>query len=79
MNDTVTVNYRGAFIDGTEFDNSAKSRQARAIPRRRRHSRLDGGDQPMKAGSKWQLFVPAGTGLWRAGQTRHSAQFRPDF
>ena len=57
--DIVTVNYRGTFIDGTEFDSSIKRGQPAQFP--------VGGVVPgwteallkMKVGSKWQLFVPS--------------------
>ena len=58
--DTVTVNYRGALISGTEFDSSYKRGQPASFP--------VGGTiikgwtealQLMPVGSKWQLFIPA--------------------
>jgi FKBP-type peptidyl-prolyl cis-trans isomerase FklB len=57
--DTVTVNYRGTLIDGTEFDSSYKRGQPATF--------LVGGVirgwtealQKMNAGSKWKLFVPS--------------------
>lgn len=58
-NDMVTVNYRGTLVDGTEFDSSAK--QGHPVPFV--VSRVIRGWtealQLMKAGSKWQLFIPA--------------------
>jgi FKBP-type peptidyl-prolyl cis-trans isomerase len=57
--DTVTANYRGTFIDGTEFDTSAKLGKpaqfqvGRVIPGWNEALKL------MKTGSKWQLFVPS--------------------
>jgi len=56
--DTVTVNYRGTLVDGSEFDSSA--RQGKPIS-----FQLNGviagwteGLQLMKEGGKYQLFVP---------------------
>lgn len=57
--DTVTVNYRGTLIDGTEFDSSYKHGQPVTF--------LIGGVIPgwtqalqlMKPGAKWQLFIPS--------------------
>lgn len=56
--DTVTTNYRGTLIDGTEFDSSFKRGQAATfsikgiIPGWKEALML------MKEGSKWQLFIP---------------------
>ena len=56
--DTVVCNYRGAFIDGTEFDSSYKRNQPATsavngvIPGWREALKL------MAVGSKWQLFIP---------------------
>ena len=57
--DTVNVNYRGTFIDGTEFDGSDRvghpvQFQANQV--------IPGWTEAlthMKAGSKWQLFIPS--------------------
>lgn len=57
--DTVTVNYRGALLDGTEFDNSMSRGEPVTV-------KVDGVIPAwtetlpiMRVGSKWQLFVPA--------------------
>jgi len=57
--DSVTVNYRGTLIDGTEFDSSYKRGKPATF-------RVDGviagwteALQRMKPGAKWQLFIPA--------------------
>jgi FKBP-type peptidyl-prolyl cis-trans isomerase FklB len=58
--DTVTVNYRGTFIDGTEFDSSAKEgHPAQFLVNGVIHGWTEALTQ-MKVGSKWQLFVPPG-------------------
>jgi FKBP-type peptidyl-prolyl cis-trans isomerase len=57
--DTVTVNYRGSLLDGTEFDSSYKRGQPATFP--------VGGVIPgwtealekMPVGSKWKLFIPS--------------------
>lgn len=56
--DSVTVHYRGTLIDGNEFDSSYKRGQPATF-------RVDGvirgwmeALQLMKAGSKWELFIP---------------------
>jgi FKBP-type peptidyl-prolyl cis-trans isomerase FklB len=57
--DTVTVNYRGTLIDGKEFDNSAKRGQPAKIPLNRDNLRGRAEAlQMMKAGSKWELYLP---------------------
>ncbi len=57
--DTVTVNYRGTLIDGTEFDSSYRNNKPATF-------RVDGvikgwteALQLMQEGAKWQLFIPA--------------------
>ena len=60
-NDMVTVNYRGTFINGKEFDSSAKHG---AQPAKFQVNRVVRGWtealQMMKAGSKWELYLPSG-------------------
>ena len=54
--DTVTINYRGTFVDGTQFASGNSSPVpvgANAIPG------LDEALKLMKAGSKWQIVLPA--------------------
>ena len=66
-NDTVTVNYRGTLIDGTEFDSS----YTRGKPATFNASGVIAGWtealQLMKAGSKWQLFIPSGLAYRESG------------
>ena len=58
--DTVTVNYRGTLINGTEFDSSYKRGQPTTFP-------VSGGMikgwsealQLMQEGAKWELFIPS--------------------
>jgi len=57
--DIVTVNYKGTLIDGTEFDSSYKRGVPATFP-------LNGvipgwveALQLMKAGSKWQVYIPS--------------------
>jgi FKBP-type peptidyl-prolyl cis-trans isomerase FklB len=56
--DTVTVNYRGTLIDGTEFDSSFKRGQPATFPVGGVIKGWTEALQLMKAGSKYQLFIP---------------------
>jgi len=56
--DTVEVNYRGALIDGTEFDSSYKRGQAAVFPVNGVIAGWTEALQLMKVGDKWQLFIP---------------------
>ena len=58
VNDTVTVNYRGTLVDGTEFDSSFRRGQPAAFPV---SGVIPGWTEAlplMQEGAKWQLFVP---------------------
>ncbi len=57
--DTVKVNYRGTTIDGTEFDSSYKRGEPATFPVNRVIKGWTEALQLMKAGSKYQLVVPA--------------------
>jgi FKBP-type peptidyl-prolyl cis-trans isomerase FklB len=57
--DTVTTNYRGTLIDGTEFDSSYKRGQPATFPVNGVIKGWTEALQLMKMGSKWQLFVPS--------------------
>lgn len=57
--DTVTVNYRGTLIDGTEFDSSYKRGQPATFPVGGVIKGWTEALQLMKVGSKYQLFIPA--------------------
>lgn len=56
---TVTVNYRGTFIDGTEFDSSAKAGHPMDIQANHVIPGWTEALTNMPAGSKWQLFIPS--------------------
>src|SRR5213082_3737072 len=60
--DTVTVNYRGTLINGTEFDSSYKRGQPATFPVNGVIKGWTEGVQLMKTGSKYQFFVPANLG-----------------
>jgi FKBP-type peptidyl-prolyl cis-trans isomerase FklB len=57
--DTVTTNYRGTLIDGTEFDSSYKRGQPASFPVNGVIRGWTEALQLMKTGSKWQLFIPS--------------------
>jgi FKBP-type peptidyl-prolyl cis-trans isomerase FklB len=57
--DTVTVNYKGTLIDGTEFDSSYKRNQPATFPVSGVIKGWTEALQMMPVGSKWELFVPA--------------------
>ena len=68
--ETVTVNYRGTFLDGTEFDSSYKRGKPASF-------QVDGviagwteALQLMKPGDKWQLFVPSELAYGQRGMGR---------
>jgi FKBP-type peptidyl-prolyl cis-trans isomerase FklB len=56
--DTVTVNYKGTLIDGTEFDSSYKRGQPATFQVKGVIKGWTEALQLMKEGSKWQLFIP---------------------
>lgn len=57
--DTVTVNYRGTLIDGTEFDSSYKRGQPASFPVGGVIHGWTEALEKMTVGSKWKLFIPA--------------------
>ena len=56
--DTVTTQYRGTLIDGTEFDSSYKRGQPATFPVTGVIPGWTEALQLMPVGSKWQLFIP---------------------
>ena len=57
--DTVTVNYRGTLIDGTEFDSSYKRGQPAQFPVGGVIRGWTEALEKMPVGSKWKLFIPS--------------------
>lgn len=57
--DTVTVNYRGTLIDGTEFDSSYKRGQPATFPVNGVIKGWTEALQMMKEGAKWELYIPS--------------------
>ena len=58
LTDTVTTNYRGTLIDGTEFDSSYRRGQPASFPVNGVIPGWTEALQLMEEGAKWQLFVP---------------------
>jgi FKBP-type peptidyl-prolyl cis-trans isomerase len=56
--DTVTVNYRGTLIDGTQFDSSYDRGQPATFPLTGVIPGWTEALQMMKKGSKWELYIP---------------------
>ena len=57
--DTVSVNYRGTLIDGSEFDSSYKRGEPVSFPVNGVIKGWTEALRLMKVGSKWQLFIPS--------------------
>ena len=72
-NDTVTVNYRGTLIDGTEFDSSYKRGQPATFPVSGVIKGWTEALQLMKSGSKYQRFIPASLAYGDRGAGRDIA------
>ena len=66
--DTVTVNYRGTLMDGTEFDSSYKRGQPATFPVGGVIKGWTEALQLMKVGSKYQLFIPASLAYGEQGR-----------
>ncbi|HEY5041875.1 MAG TPA: FKBP-type peptidyl-prolyl cis-trans isomerase [Verrucomicrobiae bacterium] len=57
--DIVTVNYRGAFVDGWEFDSSSQRGQPATFPVTGVIPGWTAALEKMPVGSSWKLFVPS--------------------
>lgn len=68
--DTVTVQYRGTLMNGTEFDSSYSRGKPETFPANRVIRGWAEALQLMKEGSKWQLFIPPELGYGERGQGR---------
>ncbi len=67
--DSVTVNYRGTLLDGTEFDSSFKRGQPAKFPVTGVIPGWTEALLKMKAGSRWQLFIPPELAYGERGQS----------
>jgi len=56
--DTVTVHYKGTFIDGEEFDSSYSRGESQTFQANRVIKGWTEALQMMKVGSKWKIFLP---------------------
>lgn len=65
--DTVTVNYRGALIDGKEFDSSIKRGEPATFPVGGVIPGWTEALQLMKEGAKWQIVIPPGLAYGERG------------
>lgn len=66
--DTVTVNYRGTLLDGTEFDSSYKRGEPASFPVGGVIRGWTEALQKMSVGSKWKLFIPADLAYGESGR-----------
>lgn len=57
--DMVSVNYRGTFVDGTEFDSSAKAGHPAQFPVTAVIHGWTEALEKMTVGSKWDLYIPS--------------------
>jgi FKBP-type peptidyl-prolyl cis-trans isomerase FklB len=57
--DTVTANYRGTLVDGTEFDSTFKRNQPATFKMRGTIAGWREALKLMPVGSKWEIYVPA--------------------
>lgn len=70
INDTVTTQYRGTLIDGTEFDSSYSRGEPSTFALRQVIKGWQEALQLMKVGAKWRLFVPAELAYGQEGAGR---------
>jgi FKBP-type peptidyl-prolyl cis-trans isomerase FklB len=68
IDSTVTVNYRGTLLNGTEFDSSAKAGHPLEIQANRVMPGWTEALTNMTMGSKWQLFIPGGLAYGEQGR-----------
>jgi FKBP-type peptidyl-prolyl cis-trans isomerase FklB len=69
--DTVTVNYKGTLIDGTEFDSSYRRGQPASFPVKGVIPGWTEALQLMKEGAKWELYIPSNLAYGERGAGRN--------
>ena len=77
-NDVVTVNYRGTLLNGKEFDSSAKRGQPGKFTVDR--GIVQGWSEAlrrMKAGSKWEIYLPSSLAYGDMGNPRSNPPIEP--
>jgi FKBP-type peptidyl-prolyl cis-trans isomerase FklB len=67
LTSTVTFNYSGTLLDGTEFDSSFKRGQPTTYPCNQLIKGWTEALQLMKEGSTWELYVPSALAYGEAG------------
>lgn len=70
VDETVTVNYRGTLVDGTEFDSSYKRGEPASFQVNGVIAGWTEALQMMTEGSKWELFVPSELAYGERGMGR---------
>ena len=75
LDDTVVTHYKGTLIDGREFDSSYKRKQPATFPVKGVIKGWTEALQLMKAGAKWQLFIPSDIAY---GATKRSELIQPN-
>ncbi len=68
LTDQVSTHYIGAFMDGTEFNNSYQDGQPAIFPVNRVIPGWTEALQLMKVGAKWKLWIPPELGYGEAGR-----------
>lgn len=66
--DTVVVNYRGTFVDGTEFDSSYSRGEPAQFPLNAVIPGWQQALQLMPVGSKWEVYIPPELAYGSGGQ-----------
>lgn len=76
-NDVVTVNYRGTFLDGKEFDSSTKHGQPLKRPANTLVRGWTEALQMMKPGAKWELYLPSSLAYGDMGNRMSNPPIEP--